>query len=148
MDSEQFGRPFEILLVEDNPAEARLILEVFKEARVVNNLSVVGDGADALGFLWRKEKYASAPRPDLILLDLNLSQKSGVEVLEVIKTDKDLRRIPVVILTLSRADEDIIKCYNLHANCYIAKPVDPSEFINILKSIEEFWLTAVRLPTR
>jgi len=138
--------PVEILLVEDSPADVRLAQEAMKEAKVLNNLSVVDDGIKAMQFLRKEAPYAKAPRPELILLDLNLPRKDGREVLEEIKSDPDLRRIPVVVLTTSRAEEDILKAYNLHCNCYITKPVDFHQFMRVVKSIEDFWLTVVRLP--
>jgi CheY-like chemotaxis protein len=137
----------EILLVEDNPGDARLAKEALKDAKVRNNLHWVEDGVEAMTFLHRQGKYADAPRPDVILLDLNLPKKDGREVLAEVKEDGDLRRIPVVILTVSDAEEDIIKTYNLHANCYIRKPLDLDRFIEVVKCINEFWLTIVRLPT-
>lgn len=140
------GRPIEILLIEDNPGDVRLTREALREGKVRNNLSVAGDGVAALQFLRREGKYADAPRPDLILLDLNLPKKDGREVLAEIKADEQLRTIPVVILTTSSAEQDIIKSYNLHANCYITKPVDLEQFIIVVRSIEEFWLTIVTLP--
>lgn len=140
------GKPIEILLVEDNPGDARLAMEAFKEAKVPNNLSVVGNGEAALAFLRRQSPHTHAPRPDLILLDLNLPRKSGREVLEEIKRDKNLHRIPVVVLTTSRAEEDVAKAYDLNANCYIAKPVDLDQFFRVVQTIEDFWLTVVRLP--
>lgn len=140
------GRPIEILLVEDNPGDVRLILETLKENKLRNSLDVVEDGVEALVFLGREGKYADAPRPDLILLDLNLPKKDGREVLAEIKADENLRRIPVVILTTSKAEEDILKAYDLNANCYVTKPVDLDQFIKVVKSIEEFWLTIVKLP--
>ncbi len=146
MHSEQTGRPVEILLVEDNPGDVRLTKEALKESKVLNKLSVVEDGLEALAFLRGKGKYANAPRPDLILLDLNLPKKDGREVLADIKADESYKRIPVVVLTTSKAEEDIIKTYNLHANCYITKPVGLQQFIKIVKSIEDFWLTIVKLP--
>lgn len=142
----EVGRPVEILLVEDSPGDVRLTREVLKDGKVLNHLSVVEDGVEAMAFLHRIEKFAQAPHPDLILLDLNLPKKDGREVLTEIKADQNLRRIPVVILTISQAEEDIIKAYNLHANCYITKPIDLNQFIKVVKSIEEFWLTIVRLP--
>jgi chemotaxis family two-component system response regulator Rcp1 len=142
----EIGKPIEILMVEDNPGDVRLTVEAFKETKVHNNLNVVGDGTEALSFLRREGQYIDAPRPDLILLDLNLPKKDGREVLEEIKADQDLKRIPVVILTTSQAEEDILKTYNLHANCYITKPVDLDQFIKVVKSIEVFWLTIVKLP--
>ncbi len=147
MKSKECGRPAEILLVEDNPGDVRLTQEVFKENKLRNNLNVVEDGLEAMDFLRRVGKYADAPRPDLILLDLNLPKKDGREVLEEIKEDPNLKHIPVVVLTTSQAEEDIIKSYNLHANCYITKPVDLEQFITVVKSIEDFWLTIVKLPS-
>ena len=140
------GRPVEVLLVEDNPGDVRLTQEAFKEAKVLNHLSVVGDGVQALAFLRREGDHTEAPRPDLILLDLNLPKKDGREVLEEIKADERLRRIPVVILTTSSAQQDILKSYDLHANSYITKPVDLDQFVTVVKSIEDFWLTIVKLP--
>lgn len=139
-------RPIEILLVEDNPGDIRLMRESFKDAKVRNNINHVGDGITALAYLRREGPYARAPRPDIILLDLNLPKKDGREVLAVIKSDDDLRRIPVVILTTSRAEEDIVKSYDLHANCYISKPVDLEQFMHVVRSIENFWFTIVILP--
>lgn len=140
------GRPVEVLLIEDNPADVRLTVESLKENKLLNNLSVVEDGAEALAFLNREGKHAGVPHPDLILLDLNLPKVDGREVLAVIKADKRLRRIPVVVLTTSRADEDILKSYDLNANCYISKPVTLDQFIAVVKSIEGFWLSIVTLP--
>jgi two-component system, chemotaxis family, response regulator Rcp1 len=140
------GKPVEILLVEDNPGDVRLAIEALKDAKVRNNLHVAGDGVEAMDFLRRKGKYAQSPHPDLILLDLNLPRKDGREVLEEIKTDDDLKRIPVVILTTSKDESDILKTYNLHANCYITKPLDLDRFVEVVKSIEDFWLTIVKLP--
>ncbi|MBI3537832.1 MAG: response regulator [Chloroflexi bacterium] len=139
-------KPIEILLVEDNPGDVRLTLEGLKEAKVRNKVRVVEDGEDALAFLYRKEKYAGMPRPDLILLDLNLPKKDGRQVLAEIKADENLRRIPVVILTSSQAEADIVKAYDSYANCYITKPVDFDQFMKVAKSIEDFWLTIVKLP--
>ncbi|MGD8926550.1 MAG: response regulator [Thioalkalispiraceae bacterium] len=141
------GAGIRILLVEDNPGDVRLTKEALKEAKVRNQLSVVEDGVAAMDYLHRKDEYADAERPDLILLDLNLPKKDGREVLEEIKQDDKLKRIPIVVLTTSHAEEDILRTYNLHANCYVTKPVDLDQFINIVKSIEDFWLTIVRLPT-
>ena len=141
-------RPIEILMVEDNPGDVRLTVEALKEGKVRNNLHTVEDGVEALDFLRRKGRYAEAVRPDLILLDLNLPKKNGREVLAEIKKDPDLKRIPVVILTVSQAEQDIVKSYNLHANCYITKPVDLDQFLEMVKSIENFWLTVVMLPPR
>jgi chemotaxis family two-component system response regulator Rcp1 len=146
MSSQTFGKPVEILIVEDNPGDVRLTQEALKEGKVLNNLHVAEDGEEAMAFLRREGKYADAPRPDLILLDLNLPGKDGREVLAEIKADKDLRRIPVVVLTVSKAEEDILKTYDLNANCYITKPINLDQFIKVVKSIEEFWLTIVTLP--
>jgi CheY-like chemotaxis protein len=146
MTSQRIGKPIEILLVEDNPGDVRLTLEVFKESKMHNNLSAVGDGMEALAFLRREGRYVHAPRPDLILLDLNLPKKDGREVLAEIKEDPDLRRIPVVVLTTSRAERDVVRSYNLHANCYISKPIDLEQFIAVVRSIEDFWLASVKLP--
>lgn len=140
------GRPVEILLVEDNPGDVRLTKEALRESKVRNNLSVVHDGVEALAYLRREGPYAEATRPDLVLLDLNLPRKDGREVLSEMKDDDSLRRIPVVILTTSRAEQDIVKTYNLHANCYISKPVDLDQFITVVKTIEDFWFTIVTLP--
>jgi len=141
-------RPIEILLVEDNPGDVRLTREALKEGKVRNNMYVATDGEEALAFLRRQGRHAEAARPDLILLDLNLPKKGGREVLEEIKDDPDLKRIPVVVLTISKAEQDVLKSYNLHANCYITKPVDLDQFIEVVKSIEDFWLTVVMLPPR
>lgn len=143
----QAGRPIEILLIEDSPGDVRLTQEVFRDGKVHNHLSVVEDGAAALAFLRKQAPYTQAPCPDLILLDLNLPRKDGRAVLEDIKADEKLRRIPVVILTTSSAEEDIAKAYDLHANCYITKPIDLEQFIEVVKSIEQFWLTIVKLPS-
>ncbi|HEU5317433.1 MAG TPA: response regulator [Chloroflexota bacterium] len=140
------ARPIEILLVEDSPADVRLTVEALRDAKVRNNLHVVGDGEEALDFLRRQGKHTGAVRPDLILLDLNLPGKSGREVLEDVKTDPQLRRIPVVVVTTSKAEEDIVRSYDLHANCYIQKPVDLDQFVTVVRSIEDFWLTIVKLP--
>lgn len=139
-------QPIEVLLVEDNPGDVRLTREALRDGKVHNNLSVVPDGVEALAFLRREGKYADVPRPDVILLDLNLPKKDGREVLEDIKADPALRRIPVVVLTSSEAERDIAQAYALHANCYITKPVDLDQFITVVKSIEDFWFTIVKLP--
>jgi chemotaxis family two-component system response regulator Rcp1 len=143
---ETTGRPIEILLVEDNPADVRLMVEVLKETKVRNTLTVVADGIEALDLLRRTGRYTHAVRPKLILLDLNLPKKDGRQVLAEIKADPDLKRIPVVILTSSKAEEDIVKSYNLYANCYVTKPVDLEQFVKVVKSIDHFWLTIVTLP--
>jgi two-component system, chemotaxis family, response regulator Rcp1 len=148
MTREDTGRPIEILLVEDNPGDVRLTIEALKEGKVRNNLSVARDGVEALAFLRREGPHEKATRPDLILLDLNLPKKDGREVLEEIKRDAVLRRIPVVVLTTSKAEEDILRTYDLHANCYINKPVDLEQFISVVRSIDDFWLSVVRLPSK
>jgi CheY-like chemotaxis protein len=140
--------PIQILLVEDNPGDVRLTVEALKDAKVYNKLHVVEDGVLALEFLHQRGAYRDAPRPDLVLLDLNLPRKNGREVLADIKTDDRLKTIPVVILTTSQAEEDVLKAYSLHANCYITKPVDFIQFTNIVRTIEEFWLTIVLLPPK
>ena len=136
----------EILLVEDNLGDIRLTQEALRDCKVRNTVSVVQDGVEALDFLHKEGKYQDVPRPDLILLDLNLPKKDGRSVLAEIKEDPDLKRIPVVILTTSKAEEDIVKTYNLHANCYITKPIDLDQFLLIVKKIEDFWFTIVKLP--
>jgi two-component system, chemotaxis family, response regulator Rcp1 len=141
-------RVIEILLVEDNPADARLTREALRDGTVQNNLSVVDDGVEALAFLRREGAYQESPRPDLILLDLNLPRKDGRQVLAEIKTDPDLKMIPVVILTTSTAEEDVLNSYGLHANAYVKKPVDFSQFLRVVQAIEEFWLTLVTFPRR
>jgi two-component system, chemotaxis family, response regulator Rcp1 len=140
------ARPVEILLVEDSPGDVRLTREALREGKIRNNLSVVPDGVEALAFLRREGRYAGAPRPDVILLDLNLPRKDGREVLAEVKADERLRRIPVVVLTTSRDEQDVLRSYDLHANCYITKPVDLDQFIAVVRSIETFWLTIVTLP--
>ena len=140
------NRPVEILLVEDNPGDERLTREALKEGKVYSNLHWVKDGVEAMEFLRREGKYSSVPRPDIILLDLNLPKKDGREVLQDIKNDDALKRIPVVVLTTSKAEEDVLRTYNLHANCYVTKPVDLEKFIVVVKSIDMFWLTVVTLP--
>ena len=140
------GRPVEVLLVEDSPGDVRLTEEALKEGKVRNNLNVVMDGVEAMAYLRREGRYASATRPDIVLLDLNMPKKDGREVLAEMKSDHRLRRIPVVILTTSEAEQDILKTYDLHANCYITKPVDLDQFISLVKSVEDFWLTIVKLP--
>lgn len=144
--SSGLGKPIEILLVEDNPEDASLTMETLKEGRIHNNITLVEDGVQAMEFLRRGEPYADAPRPDLILLDLQLPRKNGREVLTEVKADRDLRRIPVVIMTTSAAEQDIFESYDLHANCYLTKPVELDEFIGVVRKIEDFWLTIVKLP--
>jgi chemotaxis family two-component system response regulator Rcp1 len=146
MNYESVAEPIDILLVEDNAADVRLTEEVLTESKIQNNLMVVNDGAEALQCLRRQGKFQNSPRPGLILLDLNLPVKDGREVLAEIKSDPNLKRIPVVILTTSKAEEDILKTYNLHANCYITKPVDLEQFVTVVRYIEDFWLAIVRLP--
>jgi CheY-like chemotaxis protein len=148
MSHDESGRPIEILLVEDNPGDVRLTIEALKEGKVHNSLSVARDGVEALAFLRRQGTFVRAARPDLILLDLNLPRKDGREVLAEIKEDPSLRRIPVVVLTTSKAEEDVLRTYDLHANCYIAKPVDLEQFISVVRSIDDFWLSVVRLPPK
>jgi len=140
--------PVEILLVEDSPADVRLTREALTSDRLWNHLSVATDGVEAMAYLRREGKFAAAPRPDLILLDLNLPKKDGREVLAEIKADPNLKLIPIVVLTLSAVEEDILKTYGLHANCYIEKPVDLHQFMKVMKSIENFWLAIVRLPPK
>ncbi len=142
------GRPVEILLVEDNAGDVRLAREGLRECKLLNNLSVADDGVKAMAFLRREGEHAHAPRPDLIMLDLNLPRKDGREVLKEIKEDENLKRIPVVILTTSKAEEDIVKSYSLHANCYVTKPLAIEQFIEVVQAIETFWFTIVELPPR
>jgi len=142
----QLVKPINILLVEDNPGDADLAREALEGSKFNNNLQVVDDGEKAMAFLHREGPYHDAPRPDLILLDLNLPKKDGRQVLAEIKADPALMRIPVVILTTSRAEEDVLRTYNLHANCYITKPIDLNQFLHVVRSIEDFWLSIVVLP--
>ncbi len=144
--NEHLLKTVEILMVEDNQGDVDLTREGLDSSKIYNHLHVVEDGEKAMAFLRRRGPYADAPRPDLILLDLNLPRKDGREVLAEIKSDDDLKRIPVVILTSSRAEEDIVKSYNLHANCYISKPIELIQFLNVVRSIENFWLSIVVLP--
>ena len=139
---------FDILLVEDNPGDARLAQEALKEGQMASRLKVVVDGVEAMSFLRREGTYAGAPRPNLVLLDLNLPRKDGRQVLAEMKADPELRRIPVVVLTTSQAEQDIMRSYDLHANCYITKPVDLDRFITVVRSIEEYWCSVVTLPPR
>lgn len=138
----------EILLVEDNPGDVRLTREVLKEGKVLTNLTVARDGVEAMAMLRQEEPYTAVVRPDLILLDLNLPRKDGREVLIEIRGDPNLRRIPVVVLTTSAAERDVLQAYDLNANCYVTKPVDLDQFLGIVQSIEDFWLTIVRLPPK
>jgi chemotaxis family two-component system response regulator Rcp1 len=148
MNGQEILAPVEILLVEDNLGDVRLTQEALRDGKVRNTLHVVMDGAAALEFLRREGSYREAPRPDVILLDLNLPKKDGRQVLAEMKADDDLKRIPVVVLTTSQADQDVLKAYNLHANCYIVKPVDLEKFLAVVRSLEDFWLSVVRLPPR
>jgi len=141
------ARPIEILLAEDSPADIRLTKEALKEGKILNNLAEVSDGVETLKYLRGLGEYAGRTKPDLILLDLNMPRKDGREVLAEIKTDEDLKRIPVVVLTTSKAEEDILRSYDLHANCYITKPVDLAQFFEVVKTVEAFWLTVVTLPS-
>jgi chemotaxis family two-component system response regulator Rcp1 len=138
----------DILLVEDNPGDVRLAREALKDSKLLNKLYEVEDGVKAMAFLRQEGSYADVPRPDLVLLDLNLPRKNGREVLAEIKADEILRGIPVVILTISRADEDVLKSYDLHANCFISKPFDMEQFVKVVRSIEDFWFSIVRLPNK
>lgn len=147
MEINTLGRPADFLLVEDNPGDVRLTQEALKSHKVQNNLHVVSDGEEAMAFLRKQGKYKDAPRPDIILLDLNLPKKDGREVLADIKSDPHLKTIPVVIITSSEAEQDIIKSYNLNANCYVTKPVNLDQFIKVVQSINEFWITIVKLPS-
>ncbi|HAM38904.1 MAG: response regulator [Elusimicrobia bacterium RIFOXYC2_FULL_34_12] len=148
MNNSNCFQPIDILLVEDNPADVRLTTEALKEDKIFNNINVVPDGVEAMAYLRKEGKYTNTVRPDLILLDLNLPKKDGREVLKEIKSDDSLKTIPVVILTVSKSEEDILKTYNLHANCYITKPVDLNQFMKVAKVIQEFWLTIVKLPPK
>jgi len=140
------GKVIDILLVEDNPGDARLTQEAFRDSKVANNLHVVSDGALAMEFLRREGAFKNAPRPDIVLLDLNLPKKDGRQVLAEMKSDPDLKSIPTVVLTTSEAEQDIIQSYQLHANCYLTKPVDLEKFLKIIRCIEDFWLSFVKLP--
>ena len=142
------SRTIEILLVEDNTGDARLTLEAFKEGKVLNNITIMGDGVEALAYLRRQGHYAGAVQPDLILLDLNLPKMDGREVLAEIKADEQLKKIPVVVLTTSEAEEDVARAYSSHANCYITKPVELEQFLNVVQSIDSFWLSLVKLPSQ
>lgn len=146
MNHRHEGKPVRILLVEDNPGDIRLTKEALKDAKVRNEITVVGDGEEALLFLHKQGKYAEVKHPDMILLDLNLPRKSGLEVLKELKEDEGLKRIPVVVITSSSAERDIVRSYNLHANCFVTKPVDLDQFLEVVRSIENFWLSIVWLP--
>ena len=149
LTNEMIFKPMDILLIEDNPGDVRLTKEALLAGRILNRIYVASDGVEALDFLRREGKYADqpAPRPDIILLDLNMPRMDGRQCLEIIKADENLRRIPVVILTTSEADQDVLRSYDLHANCYIAKPVDMDQFIKVVQSIKQFWFSIVNLPT-
>lgn len=140
------AEPINILIVEDNPGDARLAVEALTEGKITNNISIVQDGVEAISFLRREKGYSDTPRPDLILLDLNLPKMNGKDVLAIIKNDSKLKRIPVIILTTSDADQDISATYKLQANCYITKPVGFDQFIKVVQSVENFWLSVVKLP--
>ncbi len=148
MITDDSEKPIEILLVEDSPGDVRLTKEALKESKLRNVLSVVNDGVEALRYLRQEETYAKAARPDLILLDLNLPKKDGHEVLREIKEDPNLKRIPVIILTTSKTEEDVVATYNNHANCFITKPVDFNQFLNVIRKLEDFWLMIVKLPPK
>jgi chemotaxis family two-component system response regulator Rcp1 len=148
MCAAQLVNPIEILLVEDNPGDVDLTREALESGKIRNLLHVAANGEEAMAFLRHKGKYTNAPRPDLVLLDLNLPRMDGREVLAQIKSDDDLKRIPVVVLTSSKAEEDILKVYNLHANCYITKPMDLLQFLKVVRVIEDFWFTIVKLPPK
>lgn len=146
MSSADAARPIQILMVEDSLDDIDITMEALKDAKVSNDLAAVRDGVQAMAYLRRQGDFQDASRPDVILLDLNLPRKDGRQVLEEIKSDPDLQKIPVVVLTTSEADEDILRAYELHANCYITKPVDMKQFIKVVRTIEDFWFTVVRLP--
>jgi len=141
-------KPIEILLVEDSPSDAALTIEALKGGKIANKLNIVEDGVEAMAYLRRRGKYANVTRPDLIMLDLNLPRKDGREVLSELKADPDLKTIPIIVLTTSHSDKDILRSYELHANCYITKPVDFAHFIDVVRSVEQFWLTVVTLPQK
>ena len=142
-----YNRPIEILLVEDNEIDVRFTKRALKHGKVLNNLSIASDGEEAMDFLYQRNGFAESPRPDIILLDLNMPRKDGREVLTDIKTDESLMQIPVVVLTTSEAEQDVLSSYSLHANCYITKPVDFDKFVDVIRTLEDFWLAVVRLPT-
>lgn len=147
MTMSTIGRPIEILLVEDSPGDVRLTREALRDAKIANHLHVVSDGEEAIAFLRRDGRYGAAPTPDLVLLDLNLPKKDGREVLAEVKNDPLLKRIPVVVLTTSQAERDIVQSYELHANCYVTKPVDLDQFVDVVRSVQDFWFTIVKLPS-
>jgi CheY-like chemotaxis protein len=145
-DINRQGEPVEILLAEDNPGDAKLTRKALEQGKVINNLHVVTDGVEAMAYLRQEGEYADRPRPDLVLLDLNMPRKDGREVLQDIKSDDDLRRIPVVVMTSSEAEEDIVQSYDLHANAYVTKPIDFDGFLDVVGSLEDFWLSVVKMP--
>jgi chemotaxis family two-component system response regulator Rcp1 len=145
-DTDRQAEPVEILLAEDNPGDAKLTRKALEQGKVINNLHVVTDGVDAMAYLRQEDEYADRPRPDLVLLDLNMPRKDGREVLQDIKSDEDLRRIPVVVMTSSEAEEDIVQSYDLHANAYVTKPIDFDGFLDVVRSLEQFWLSVVKMP--
>lgn len=147
MKIERYGRPIEILLVEDSSTDVMLAIEALELGKINNNLSVVKDGVEAMAFLRQQGKYVGSPRPDLVLLDLNMPRKDGREVLAEVKADETLKLIPIVVLTTSKAETDVLKAYGLHANCYISKPVDFEQFATVIQAIEQFWFSVVLLPT-
>jgi two-component system, chemotaxis family, response regulator Rcp1 len=148
MENNNHMKTIDILIVEDNTGDARLMQEVFNESLLFNSVHFVKDGVDAMDFLFQRGEFLNAPKPDLIILDLNLPRKDGREVLAEIKSDPVLKHIPVVIMTISQAEEDILKSYNLHANCFVTKPIDFSQFIKVVRTIENFWFTVVKLPPK
>ena len=144
--TDRLAEPVEILLAEDNPGDAKLTRKALEQGKVINNLHVVTDGVDAMAYLRQEGEYADKPRPDLVLLDLNMPRKDGREVLQDIKSDEDLRRIPVVVMTSSEAEEDIVQSYDLHANAYVTKPIDFDGFLDVVGGLEDFWLSVVKMP--
>ncbi|MFC2045411.1 response regulator [Chloroflexota bacterium] len=148
MSNMEYAKPVEILLVEDNPYDVRLMKETLIESKISNNLNVVNDGVEAIAYLKKEDKYIGTPHPDLILLDLNLPKLSGHDVLDFVKNDSKLKTIPVVMVTSSRSEEDIVKSYELHANCYVTKPVNLEQFTKVVNTIQDFWFTIVKLPGR
>jgi len=148
MGDTPIARPVQILIVEDNPADARLVREVMRDSKILNEIHWVPDGVEAMAFLRRQGKYPQAPRPNLMFLDLNMPRKDGREVLSEVKSDPDLRRIPVVVMTSSQAEEDIARAYDQHANCYVRKPISFEQFHAVVKTLENFWFSTVELPSR
>jgi len=145
-DIDRQGQPVEILLAEDNPGDAKLTRKALEQGKVINNLHVVTDGVEAMAYLRQEGEYVDRPRPDLVLLDLNMPRKDGREVLQEIKSEEGLRRIPVVVMTSSEAEEDIVQSYDLHANAYVTKPIDFDGFLDVVGSLEDFWLSVVKMP--